>query len=161
VITLQYDEAGFRTAMRLAPVALGRNMRRAISRSLQEMARDARRNAPKGHSTLTNSINVAMVDDFEGTAGPHVDYARMVEEETGAGGFPPQQSLLDWIKVKHIEPNDPQMSQEDLAFVIARSIAARGTEAQPYLQPAFDDNKARAEQRISDAIDQTLRDIVK
>lgn len=158
MLSITADEAGFAAAMRLAPQRLARHMRRAIMRSLQEMARDEKREAPKGQSTLVNSIKADMVDDFEGTAGPHVDYARMVEEKTDPQGVPPERSILDWIQVKHIEPNDPEMDQEDLAYVIARSIAAKGTAPHPYRQPAFDNNKAKAQQRISDAIDQTLRE---
>jgi hypothetical protein len=43
----------------------------------------------------------------------------------GPGGFPPLQSILEWIESKGIEPVD--ISKKSLAFLIARKIARLGT----------------------------------
>lgn len=141
------------------PQTLRKHMRLAVLRSVKEMARTARRKAPKTESILTNSIHHRMVDDLTGLVLVGADYGQMVEEGTGPGGTPPTQDLIDWLRVKRIEPNDPEMSQEDLAYVIARSIAINGTSAQPYLQPAFDSGKARAQRRIDRALGAAVREM--
>jgi len=148
-------------ALALAPKALERHMDDAIDVITQMMARDARIKAPKAFSTLTDSIRRTRPSRYEGIIAPAVNYARMVEEGTkGAGDrLPPHASILDWIKVKHITPRDPEMTEDQLAHVIARSIAIKGTPAQPYLAPAFEDNKASAARRIDAAIDAALREV--
>ena len=139
---------------------LVRYMDKAIDRTVQEMARAARRNAPKAFSTLTQSIRPLRPNRLEGIVAPGVDYAQLVEEGTGSNpGFPPTDTIEDWIKVKNITPNDPSMSTRDLAYVMARSIALKGTPAQPFMQPAFDDNKARAERRFNKALRDAIKEI--
>ena len=157
MLTIGYDAPAFRRAMGVASDALARYMDLAISRSLHEMARDAKRGVPKAFSTLANAIRVDMTGPFEGTAGPHVDYAPMVEQGTGPGGAPSVEAMDRWIGVKGIEPRDPRMTRRDLAYVVARAVRARGTPAQPYLQPAFEGNRTRAERRIGEAVDAALR----
>lgn len=157
-IELTVDTDPLRRALRRAPGRLRDELRLALGRSALEIARAARRNAPKAHSILTNSISSYMSPDgLEAVVFAGADYARMVEERTGPGGKPPVQSMLDWIRVKRIVPDDPSMDQTDLAFVIARSIARKGTRAQPFMAPAFEDNKARAMDRINQAIGRALR----
>lgn len=155
-LELIVDNVRLRAALRAAPQRLATEMDLAISRSVKEMARTARRDAPKAHSHLVNAIRDEMISPFEGAVVAGVDYAKLVEDGTPAQPLPPEQPILDWIKVKHIQPNDPRMSQEDLAFVIARSIAAHGTPAQPYAGPALEKHRAATERRIDDAIDRAL-----
>ena len=163
-MTLSIDTRALDRALTHAPVALAREMNRAIARTVQAMARSARRRAPKAHSQLVNAIAAVQTSPFEGLVTAGTDYARMVEEGTGpqgesgqaSSGFPPESVILDWIRVKRIVPDDPEMSQEDLAFVIARSIALKGTPPQPFLTPAFDDERVAAERRIQAAIDRAL-----
>lgn len=154
-------------ALLLAPGALQRHMNRNIGRAIHEIARAWRSKAPKAESTYTNSIRPEMVSAFEGVAVAGVDYARAVEEGTGlygprgaaSGKAPPVNAIHDWIRVKNITPDDPYMDQQDLAFVIARSIAARGTPAQPSAGPALEEKRARAEQLVEQAIDAALAEV--
>lgn len=159
-LELTIEASALQRALLASPRALERHLDRAIGRVTQEIARDARIKAPKAFSTLTNSIRGFRPSTSEGIVAPGVDYARLVEEGTEGGGdrLPPTRNLLDWVKVKGISPNDPDMTQEDLAFAIARSIAVKGTPAQPYLRPALEENRARAERLISRAIDDALRE---
>ena len=151
-----------------APGVLKKHLKPAISRSILEMARGARRNAPKAQSVLTNSILTRMsLDGLEGIARPTANYGQAVEEGTGrygpsgqaSGKLPPVDAIQDWIDVKNIEPDDPTMTQEDLAYLIARSIAMRGTPAQPYLYPSFRQHKAAAARRIDGAIAAAIREV--
>jgi len=156
---LRIESKGLQRALAASPAILGRHMSLAIGRSVQEMARSAKRNAPKAFSTLTNAIGAIQSSPLEGLVVAGVDYARAVEEGTEGGAFPPVQNILDWIQVTKQVPDDPDMSQADLAYVIARSIAEHGTPAQPFMAPAFEDNKARAERNINNAINSALKEI--
>lgn len=158
-LNLTIDAKRLQQAISASPKVLNKHLRLAVLRSVKEMARAAKRKAPKAESTLTNSIHHRMADDLTGLVLVGADYGQMVEEGTGPGGTPPTQDLIDWLRVKRIEPNDPEMSREDLAFVIARSIAINGTPKQPYLQPAFDSGKARAQRRIDRALGAAVREM--
>ncbi len=146
-------------AFEAGPELLNKHLNRAIGRVVREIARDARKGAPKASSVLANSISQRQVNPLTGEVFSVVDYARMVEEGTGPGGWPPPRALLDWIRVRRIQPRRAGMDEEELAYLIGRSINRRGTPAQPYMQPALEDNRARATRRFDDAIDDALREI--
>ena len=164
-LALTVDTERLQQAMARAPVRLVSELNRAIGRIVLEMARAAKRKAPKATSLLTNAIGGLQVSPIEGLVFAGVDYASAVEQGTGiygpqgaaSGRMPPTANILDWIKVKRIQPDDPHMSPRDLAFVIARSIARKGTPAQPFMAPAFKENSARAERRIEAAIERALK----
>lgn len=141
------------------PTKLKKNLDAAITRVLYLFARAARQKAPKAMSTLVNSIGVNRQSALEGTVGPSVNYGAAVELGTGLHGpsgtsdnkMPPVQNIQDWIsvvRVSSLKYADPR----DLAWAIAKSIAVLGTPAQPYMAPAFEENKARAEQLLDAAI---------
>ena len=144
-------------ALLQVPDKLEKEMGNATLRNVKEIARSAREKAPKAFTTLTQSINDVMVSAYEGLIAPTVDYAQAVEEGTDGGAMPPVQNILDWIRVRNIEPNDSEMDQEDLAFTVARSLAHRGTPEQPYMEPALEDNRDRAERRYNEAIERALQ----
>lgn len=158
-LTLTIQNQALLKAIERGPRVLEKHMRLAVLRSIMEMARDARSFAAKAFNYLTNSIIQRQPSPLVGEVVAGMDYARMVEEGTDPGGWPPEQAMVDWIRVKRIEPNDPSMDERDLAFVMARSIAMKGTPTQPYMQPAFDNNKARAEMRCNAAVDAALREM--
>lgn len=133
----------------------------AVLRGVSELAREARSLAPKGHTVLTNSINQRMVGPMEGEVVAGSAYARMVEEGTGPGGWPSERTMLDWIAVHNIQPRDPGMDVQDLAYVMAKDIAMHGTPAQPFMAPAFDNKKARVQMLIDQALDAALREMGK
>lgn len=158
-LELTIDSRELQRALLAGPHVLEKHLDRAIGRTVQEMARSARRHAPKAVSTLVNTIKPEQPSALEGRVVVGVDYARAVEEGTAGGRFPPVDNILDWVKVTRQVPDDPSLSPDDLAFVIARSIARRGTPPQPYLAPALEENRSRAERRISQAIDDALREL--
>lgn len=164
-LTIEVEATRLERYLREFGPALRRNLAAAIGRSILEMARTWRRLAPKAHSTYVNSITTSTsLDGLEGTARAGVNYAQAVERGTGrygptgraSGRFPPIQPLIDWIRVKRIVPDDPNMDAEDLAWLFARSIALRGTPRQTAAGPAFDQHKAKAQARIDRAIATTL-----
>lgn len=146
------------------PVKLEKNLDIAIDRSLHLFARSARENAHKAFSTLMQSIGITRNGKLEGTTGPSVNYGQAVEEGTGifgpdgqpSGIMPPVENIHDWVKLVNLTPNDPSMDSADLAWAIAKSIALEGTQAQPYMEPAFEDNRHEAERLIDVAINASL-----
>lgn len=44
------------------------------------------------------------------------------------GKFPPIDDILDWIRVKGIQPRDSKTTERQLAFLFARKIAQSGTD---------------------------------
>lgn len=145
-------------ALRAAPHVMKRNLSRGVSRATQEVAREAKRLAPKAETTLTNSIKALQPHPLMGEVVSGADYSAMVEEGTEAGGRPSLQTMMDWIRVRGITPNDPNMDIEDLAFLMRRSIAAKGTKAQPFMAPAFEKKESRVHYLIRRAAAQGMRE---
>ncbi|MFP4615569.1 MAG: HK97 gp10 family phage protein [Thiohalorhabdus sp.] len=145
-LRIEVRDAAMLAGLRRAPRTMDRNLRRGVSRSLQELAREARRRAPKATSTLTNSIRAIKPLPLAGMVVPGVAYARYVEEGIGPGSWPPQQDLVEWIRTRGVTPDDPSMDDEDLAYVIARAIHQRGIPPQPYMAPTYEAKRDRVEQ---------------
>lgn len=110
---------------------------RALSRGALELHRDAVRRAPKADSQLVKNSGV----EHHGALEKHVvfasRYAGYVERGSGPGGQPTLADTLAWIRRRGIKPRTEGMSEEGLAHLIRRSIAARGTPAQPFAAPAL------------------------
>ena len=121
------------TTARLIPDELDK---KALKTALL-VQRDARRNVPKAHSELANAITLEKLRPGEYQIEAAKDYGRSVEEGSGPGGLAPIQSIIDWLHVRRITPNDPEMELDELAYLIQRKIAVRGTPAQPYMMPAM------------------------
>ncbi|MGE0487311.1 MAG: hypothetical protein AB7Q81_24365 [Gammaproteobacteria bacterium] len=146
--------SGLLESFERSPRVFMRHLDRAARRGAQEGARQERRLAPKGFSTLTQSIGVDRLGAGVYRFGPSVDYAEMVEQGTGRGGFPPIPGLMAWIRVKRIQPRDDTMTAEDLAYAMARSIVRRGTPAQPFVAPVAE----KLPSRLMELMDQALVD---
>jgi len=161
---LTIDAEKLMQAIIAQPEKLEKNLDNAINRVLRLFTRSARANAPKADTILTNSIGITRNGTLEGAAGPAVNYGQAVEEGTGifgpsgqpSGTMPPVENIHDWIKRVNITPNDPTMDQADLAWAMAQTIAFEGTQPQPYLQPAFEDNQQEAERLTDAAINASL-----
>ena len=117
---------------RLIPIELDQK----ANKTALLVQRDARRNVPKAHSELVNAITLEKLRAGEYQIEVAKDYGRAVEEGSGPGGVAPIQSIIDWMAVRRITPDDPKMKVDELAFLIQKKIAARGTPAQPFLIPA-------------------------
>lgn len=80
--------------------------------------------------------------------GANLEYAGHVEYGTRPH-FPPIEAIADWAKQKGIS--------EDAVFPIAKSISKKGTKAQPFLRPALDANRLRAQQVLQGEVRRTLQ----
>jgi hypothetical protein len=151
-------------AIRNSPATIKRHISPALTLSVMLIARQAKRNisanGSMAHSLLINSINSRTAQDgLEAEAFSGMDYAKYVEDGTRGGGYPTQQTVIDWLRVKHIKPNNPETSESELAFLIARKIALHGTAPKPFMEPAFETEKAATISRVNDAVRQAIREI--
>lgn len=82
-------------------------------------------------------------------------YWKYVEYGRRPGKFPPQNKILDWIKIKPVIPrpvNGIKPTEKQLAFLISRKIARDGIEAGNQFKEALDLTWAKNKNIISDAI---------
>ena len=124
--------------------------RKGISRSVIQIEADAKRIVPTDTHTLQRSITHEVQTsgaNVTGRVGSNLVYAPVVEYGRSPGRMPPPGALAGWLRRKGID--------EQYAFVVARSIARRGTRPRPYLKPALEKNR----QAISREMDQVLRRI--
>ena len=142
-VQISHNAREVRQAIAKKPRAVMAALDRKMGRGAQEVAREARRGAPKAESLLTNSIHVFRHGEADYSVFAGQEYAPYVEGGTGPGGTPPDQSLEDWIRVQGITPRDPDMDMDDLVYVIGRSIREHGTPAQPFMGPALDKTRDR------------------
>lgn len=145
-IDARIDADRVRRAFRRAPRLMTDRVDRAVGRAAEELAREARSNAPKAQSILANSIKADKLAPMDYLVGPHVQHGVPVELGRQPGGrMPPVQSLLDWLKVKGVRGLDGGEPRE-AAWAIARKIQRAGTPAQPFMAPAREamDDRVRA-----------------
>lgn len=140
------DDDVVRRAFERAPAAMTRTMDRYVGRAgmvlTQAAQRELRSNGSLGFSTLMQSIRperpFAMARDVRAGA----KYARHVEDGTQGGyrGLPPVRPLAEWLRIKHgLSAREARRR----AFGLARHIRDQGTEAKPFIKPAFDKTETR------------------
>lgn len=120
----------------------------------QRIEAEATENAPVGTTGNLQSSIRGLVEAVGATlvrirVGSTADYAAAVEKGTEPH-FPPPSALREWAR--------SVLGDADLAFPVARSIAESGTEAQPFLEPAFEDNITFVVDRIDQAVRGALSD---
>lgn len=82
-------------------------------------------------------------------------YWKYVEYGRRPGKFPPQNKILDWIKIKPVIPrpiNGIKPTEKQLTFLISRKIARDGIEAGNQFKEALDLCWTKNKNKISDAI---------
>lgn len=86
------------------------------------------------------------------------DYWYYVENGRGAGGFPPINKILEWIRVKPILPHPDSRgklpTEKQLAFLIGRKIANEGYEGSNDLGDAL--NEVDYDTIIEEALDKDV-----
>ena len=131
----------------------------------QEIAADAKVNAPSNFGKLKQSIKDEKIDPLNYKIAVHEEYGAYVEFGTGAKVSVPKElqslasqfrggskgtfeqglrSIKDWCKTKGIP--------EDAAYPIFMSILKKGLRPQPYLYPAFVKGRALYLDDLKDSI---------
>lgn len=139
-----------------APDLLHKHLRNGLDRSAGVVINQAQQLAPYAGSELVRTISYQYTGPLRVEVFAAKQYARYVEEGTGPGGMPPLYTLRDWIRARHITPRDPNMSENQLAYIIGRSITARGTPAQPFMEPSLERSEARIQQLLNAATAKAL-----
>ena len=93
---------------------------------------------------------------------PHWKY---VENGRRPGKFPPIDNILDWVKAKPqlVRPNRldrKELAPRQLAFLVARKIAAKGIQPGNQLEEAMDIVYARWKDRIDAAITADIETVI-
>jgi len=147
------DRARLEAAFAHAPSIMMKHLRNSLHRGAQELARAERLAAPKAHSPLTKSIIPHREDALHYRVAPGVAYAPDVEFGTDPGLMPAVEHILDWVKIKNIQPDHADMRPRDLAYMIARGIRDHGVTANPFFYPTAEKETPHIRQLVSDALD--------
>lgn len=82
------------------------------------------------------------------------EYWKYVESGRKSGKFPPISAIREWVKVKPVIPrpyNGKLPTENQLAFLIARSIAKKGIRPRPIFDDSLDDVMRDFENGLEDA----------
>lgn len=107
---------------------------------------------PVGHGYLKKSI-LYKVSNLEGVIRPTVKYAIFVHEGTRPHWVPksewalPTGSLYKWAKKKGLNP-----------YLVARSIARKGTKKQPWMRKTFDTYESQVRKFFDESVDRLIKE---
>lgn len=82
------------------------------------------------------------------------EYWKYVENGRKSGKFPPISAIREWVKVKRVIPrpyNGKLPTENQLAFLIARSISKKGIRPRPIFNDSLDDVMNDFENGLEDA----------
>lgn len=156
-LNIEVKDSALDEAFRTAPRLMTAHLKMGVRYASMYVAREAREEAPKGESTLTHSIRGRVVGELQRMISSSLRYNSLVVQETGPQGMPPIQSVLDWVKVKRIQPKTPNTDQRDLAFMIARSIARKGTPANDFYDRAAEQTQDTVHRILQRSVEEGLR----
>jgi len=115
----------------------------ALDRAAHKIENDAKQNAPGNTGALQESIKAQRRGIARHRVIVNSEYGIYVHEGTKPH-WPPfseNTALADWAQNKGLPP-----------FAVAKSIAEDGTEAQPFLREAVEDNERYVNNRLSAAL---------
>lgn len=116
-----------------APTTLATAARRQFEAASLLIEAEARTLAPQDTRRLAGSITYQISGsgaNLTSRIGPSVLYGLYAERGRRPGRMPPVEALRGWAARHGVNP-----------FVLARSIARKGTKAHPYMQPALDKHR--------------------
>lgn len=153
MISVHVDDKDVLAAMLRAPTVIKAHVGRKLNRAALEVAREARRAAPKAFSTLTQSIRASRIAQLEYHVAPGVNYARAVEEGTKPH-FPNPDVLRPWVeRVLGAKGKEA----DNKAFMIARHISRHGTKAHPFMAPTAKKMEDRVMNLVREGVVDGLR----
>lgn len=132
----------------LAPAEL-KTVRREVRRALVNVEAGAKTRAPVDQGRLQNSIAHEVArDGLSGRAGTNVEYAPDVEFGTAPHVILPKNK-----KALAFGPKG--------AKTVVKRVNHPGTRAQPYLFPAFEEERPKFLRRLADALDDAHREVAR
>lgn len=119
----------------------------AMTRVVAKIEADAKRNAPVDTSNLRGSIQGIALgwigNVLEGVVGTNVEYAEFVEEGTDS----------------HTITGDPLHFKVGGEDVFATSVQHPGTDPNPFLEPAVENNRDWAYDQYEEAIEEAVDEV--
>lgn len=156
-VRIEIDDRRLLQALRQTPERIMPRLEAALARGAMEIARAARRKAPKAFSTLTNSIRDFQVGPGHFRISPGVNYAPFVELGRAPGKVPgTRNGLREWVKQK---TGLSGAALDRRTFAVARSIARKGIRPRPFMAPAAEENADRVRELVRAAGEQALREV--
>ena len=119
----------------MLPPDIGLLVRDIANKIIKDLQRNIREKAPTSFGSMNNTGEAANSLRWKIDNGNLVIYSTMAKSfnhimtlETGRklGKMPPTEPILQWVQQRGINPSD--ISQESLAFLIARKIGREGTQ---------------------------------
>ena len=166
-LKLKVDTDRFRKAVETYPAEMRKAMVVALDRGSEIVEKEAKLNltgnrsvvfgalrASIGHRTNADTLQSVIGPGLAGrpgTGGDPKNYGLFVEEGRAAGKAPPVSALELWVQRKLAIGDTEEIAK--VAFLIARSIAKKGTTPAPFLEPAALDNEQRITARMQGVID--------
>ena len=145
----------------LIAAGVRRAARREVRRGALAIQGSARRNLHTAGTTDTGRLanSIATEEEAGGLdarVGTNLEYAEAIEFGLPPGTRPDVASLRGWVRRK-LGIKDPVEARR-VAFLIARKIERHGTDAQPYLHPAAEAERALFRERFNRAVAQAIRE---
>lgn len=117
-----------------------------VNESALNIQTAARKRSPVDTGRLRSSINLKILDDgYAAEVAAEVFYAAFVEFGTSPH-FPPPNALAGWARRHGMKGKE---------FVIARGISRKGTPAQPFLFPSFEEERNKFVERLRAEMDKS------
>jgi hypothetical protein len=153
LMTIQLTGADQLTAAwNQAPELAGQDLSRFMHAATLYLEGEVQERTPAAHGTLktswTNDVDGAGMNVI-GIVGTPLAYAVPVELGTKPH-FPPVDALLDWVKIRF---GVPEAEARNIAFLVARKIASKGTEGAFMLERALDAAEPELDRRFAQLLD--------
>ena len=123
----------------------GAAMRLQVMKAAHKVARSAKLQAPSASGALIRQIMVHPISNTKAQVVSHSNYGVAVEQGVpGSKVRMHSYHLIPWMKSKGMIKNATHPTSEDkgYAFAIMQSLKGKGIRKQPYMNPAFEQNKA-------------------
>jgi len=155
-------------SLRHFPVLIERYLKPALTLSVLKINNKVHDNIRSNNSFSTTGLMTSILNDvaangLEAIVYSNKNYAIFIEHGRGPGKGPESRDkhpILDWLRTgRGITPYDPNITQKQLAFLIARKIALHGIAPKPFMKPAYESEKAATINRVNEAIQQAIREI--
>lgn len=140
--------------------------RKGIRKAGLKIVNDAKENLRSNKSVVTGQLRAsgkvqavegdkdAIDAGFFGKDGKG-GYAYYVEYGRRAGGFPPIDVIVQWVKKKLRIRKENEAN--GIGFMIARSIAKKGTKPHPFFAPAIDKNENAVMDYIAEELEKETK----
>lgn len=92
---------------------------------------------------LRGSARTITQPDGSVDAGFYIRYAEYVEKGRGKGKMPPVDEIYQWLYKKKVMPGGKSVEagRRSMAWAIAKHMAEWGSEAHPFLKPAYEEHR--------------------